>query len=56
MKLDSDKKLEMVLIKIADDILISGTDEAIHSFIQSFGRCFKLQEVNHGPSRLRFFD
>lgn len=45
----------MVVIKIVDDILATGTDEALRSFLKSFGNKLTLGEITKGPGRLRFF-
>lgn len=45
----------MIIIKIVDDLLATGTDPALRFFIVGFGKLFKLSETLNGPGRLRFF-
>lgn len=51
----SENHVDLVVIKMADAILATGTDCALRSFAQDFGKKFNLAEITHGPGRLRFF-
>lgn len=53
--LDSNDVVDMVVIKIVDDILATGTDDDLRLFVTSFGNKFTLGEITNGPGRLRFF-
>lgn len=55
MQVNDNNNLQMVLIKIVDDILTCGSDNAIRSFIHSFGSSFNIHGVSNGPGRLRIF-
>lgn len=47
--------MDLVFIKIGDDILATGTDESLKSFETNFGQHFDLGLVTYGPGWLRLY-
>lgn len=45
----------MIVIKIVDDILLTGVDSEMRSFIINYNNKYKLGEVVSGPGNLRFY-
>lgn len=48
---DNNCNVEIVHIKIVDEILASGTDHARMSFLSTFGIVFNFGDVCHGPGK-----
>ena len=48
-------EVNLLAIKIVDDVLLTGTDPALRKFITEFNAKFKLGEILHGPGTLRFY-
>lgn len=52
---DRNGNIDMIVIKMVDDILATGQDDVLKSFVTDFGGPFALGEIMHGPGQLRFF-
>lgn len=49
------KDVNMVLIKIVDDVFATGTNDTLKQFVNNFGCELNLGELTHGPGTLRYF-
>lgn len=47
--------IDVVDIKYVDDLLATGTDRALKSYVAKFGQKFKLGDIANGPGRIRFY-
>lgn len=52
---DENGSVDIVFIKIVDDILANGRDEALKTFVSSLNQRINLGDSAHGPGRLHFF-
>lgn len=55
VKSNNNQTVVMLAIKIVDDILLTGHDDALRDFINAFNDIYELGEIAQGPGVLIFF-